>query len=139
MTCTTPTKHCRDCKTNKPTTEFHKLKTRPDGLAIRCKLCTNRRLNPHKARIAKAKELEDGARFSIVRNTSRRTGACSWGILDRHPYDNTNPVVYIADNLKDAILECERLNTPAPKLRYTKRGQVGFVSNDDEDYDLGSP
>jgi hypothetical protein len=55
------------------------------------------------------------------------------GILDSVRYDGTNPVVYIGDNLKDALIECERMNTPAPKLRYTKRGQVGFVSNDDEE------
>jgi hypothetical protein len=69
--------------------------------------------------------------FTIVRNTSRRTGECSWGILDGVRYDGTNPVVYIADNLKEAILECEKLNAPAEKIRYTKHGQTGYIENEE--------
>jgi hypothetical protein len=74
-------------------------------------------------------------RFTIVRNTSRRTGECSWGILDNRRYDNTNPVVYIADNLKDALLECDRLSAPPEKIKYTKHGQIGFVTNDEVEDD----
>jgi hypothetical protein len=132
MTRTTPTtKRCADCKTTKDTKEFHKLKRQPDGLAVRCKACAIERLNPYKAQLAKAKKLEGGARFSIVRNTNRRTGQASWGIWDNAPYDNTNPVVFVGDNLKETLLEVERLNAPPEKIRYTKRGQIGFVTNDE--------
>ena len=75
-------------------------------------------------------------RYSIVRNTHRRTGQCSWGILDSHPYDHTNPVIFVGDNLRDTLVECERLNAPAVKIRYTKRGQIGFVTNDDVEDDV---
>jgi len=129
MISTPTTKRCRDCKTNKSTSEFHKLKTRPDGLAIRCKSCTIERLNPYTARLAKAKQLESGARYSIVRNTSRRTGQCNWGIWDSRPYDG-NPVCYVADNLKaqslnaiDSINRLKSFGIPS--------GQIGFVTNDD--------
>ena len=78
---------------------------------------------------------ERGPRFSIVRNVSRRTGECSWGILDGRPFDGENRIVYIGDTLKDALEQCERLNKPPEKLKYTKRGAVGFVTNDEVEDD----
>ena len=70
-------------------------------------------------------------RFSIVRNVSRKTGEASWGILDDRRYDGTNPVVFIGDTLKDALLELERLNAPPERIRYTKHGQTGFIENEE--------
>jgi len=72
-------------------------------------------------------------RYSIVRNTNRRTGECSWGIHDNFHHSNSNPVVHIADNLKGALEECARMNRPPEKRKYTiKRGMVGFIDPEEE-------
>jgi hypothetical protein len=70
-------------------------------------------------------------RFTVVRNVSRKTGEASWGIIDGRRYDGTPPVIFIGETLKEALLECERLNRPPERIKYHKRGQTGFVTNDE--------
>jgi hypothetical protein len=125
-------KHCTACKTTKLTSEFYKKADTPDGLQTKCRVC-QRKLNAKRPGLLSKPKDERCERYQIVRNTSRRSGECSWGILDSHQHGNANPVVFIGDTLKETLLECNRLNAPPDKLRYTKRGQVGFVSNDDEE------
>ena len=150
---TAKTKRCPKCQTIKPINEFYERARAYDGLQSECKQCQlDRRRDPNASIRPKAtftqksqKPLRNDTlgtpedepknpRYSSVRNTSRRTGQCSWGILDNHRYD-AFPVVHIADNLKDALIECERLNAPPEKIKYTKRGQIGFVTNEDVEDD----
>ena len=48
------TKRCSKCKDDKSTSEFHKDKSRADGLCYLCKICNNKRLAQHqKTKIGK--------------------------------------------------------------------------------------
>jgi len=126
-------KYCPACRTTKPTTEFYKKADTPDKLQTQRKAC-QRKLNAKRPGLLSKPKGERGCeRYQIVRNASRLTGRCSWGVLDNLQHSNSNPVIHVADNLRGAILEQGKLNAPAKKLRYTKRGQVGFISNDDEE------
>jgi hypothetical protein len=75
-------------------------------------------------------EEAEGTRFSLVRNVSRRTGECSWGILDS--WLNTSALCYVGVTKLDTILEMNRLNAPPAKVRYTKHGMVGHIVVDEE-------
>src|SRR5579871_3493313 len=122
------TKRCPDCKANKDGKLFYRLSSSADKLSPRCKDCTKRRLTSRTAKAKPGEQKEE--RFSVVRNTSRKTGQSSWGVYDNHAAQF--PVILVADNLKDALLECDRMNRPTEKLRYTKHGQVGLYDPDKE-------
>lgn len=69
-------------------------------------------------------------RYEIVRRVSRRNGECSWGVLDSQASENT--IVFVGDNLREALDECERLNSPPQKWAYKRgTGPVGYFSDDD--------
>jgi hypothetical protein len=143
-----PTKTCQTCKTPKPSTDFYRKARSPDGLQGECKACqriTNarnksNRLGPSKiakppkpapkVKAESPKTVLKDTRYSIVRNVSRKTGEASWGILDSH--SSTNAVCFVGDNLKDTLLECNRLNQPKEKIPYTRHGMVGYIDPDAE-------
>jgi hypothetical protein len=122
-----PRKTCSKCGVSKRRTEFLKKTCSPDGKQGQCKNC---QLYPGGKKPPQKPDKEE--RFSIVRNVHRRTGQCSWGVLDSVRYDGTNPVVYIGSTLKETLLECNRLNAPTEKLKYTKHGQTGYFDPDKE-------
>jgi hypothetical protein len=124
-------KYCPSCQTDKALNHFYKLKSSPDGLQRACKACQQKQNAKRPGSKSKPKGERGVERYHIVRNTSRQTGLCSWGIIDNS--QNANAVIHIADNLKQAILELNRLNTPAEKLKYTKHGMVGYIDPEAED------
>ena len=152
-------KSCSKCATDKPETEFFRDGRRKSGLTPWCKTCLSiareeraeRRKDPLQTPEAlvecaaaettkerpkakrEPKEPQSRApdRYQVVRRVSRRTGAASWTIFDNSACEGANSVIYVADCLKDALVEKERLDAPPQKWTYKCRtGQIGVIVND---------
>ncbi len=125
------TKVCSTCKKEKRLTEFHKNKTKKDGLAYQCKVCVKLREESEEIRKYRLKYLKSEKGMAVKEKYSSSEDGRRAAVRATKKYDKNNPLKRIAQNKLNGAVRFKKIK----RMPCEVCGSISKIHGHHKDYD----